>query len=446
MNKLENKVNNKNGFLKNLKKKALAPLFGIGLGIAVAGCPVSPEPPVMNNPPKITSEPVTSVNENQDYNYDMNAEDKDEDTLEYSLSEAPSWLSINSETGVISGTAPSMQRDGAYSVAAQVSDGEDVANQYFDILVRDTAFQEALKETIVDGADRLVETQNNDGGWEWMNPDTDPNTYPESYGSYKNTIGVTAQGLLDAYVLTRDKDYLNAAKDAAGYIEDLSDQTWRIRGPDIPFLVELAEVTGDSNYADLAKSEYEEALTNQGGGTAKGFAESVRDGRQGNPSLISWDINLYVQGALALDRYFSGQGFDDNAKDMTEVIYDSLYVSPVDFDLGDETQSEYWLSNTGAIGAFASTGLHSSERNSLLENLIDSQKNDGHFVGVGDGSDAQTTAYAVMSLLKSYQIAPSTEGVDYLKDSQLSNGGWNYPDENTEVTSEAAQALHDYIR
>jgi len=60
---------------------------------------------------------------------------------------------------------------------------------------------------IIAGANRLVETQNNDGGWEWTNPnlvktDTSP----------VNTFGVTAQGLLDAYELTGNTSYLGSAE------------------------------------------------------------------------------------------------------------------------------------------------------------------------------------------------------------------------------------------
>ncbi len=305
------------------------------------------------------------------------------------------------------------------------------------------------EEVITKAADRLVATQNNDGGWEWDNPDTDPNTYPEAYGSYKNTIGVTAQGVLDAYNLTENETYLNSAIDAYNYMTDLVDLDERMRGPDISFLVELSEATGDSAYADLAKDRYIDFYNDQAGAGATGIAQYIRDGRvgQGLPAMAPWDINLYVQGALALDRYFPGDGFDEDAQDMAEVIYNFMYVDDPGFDLSNQTQTEYWLSHTGAIEAFAKTGLHATERDSLLENLLSSQQGDGHFVGVDDGSDVQTTAYSVMSLLKASRRNPTVNAVDYLKNSQLGNGGWNYGAgvENTEITSEAAQAIADYI-
>ncbi len=299
--------------------------------------------------------------------------------------------------------------------------------------------------TITKAADRLVATQNNDGGWEWDNPDTDPTT---NMPSPVNTIGVTAQGVLDAYKLTKKAAYLDTAVDAYGYISSLVGE--RIRGPDISFLVELSEETGNSTYANLAKDKYIDLFNSFGGGGATALAQYIRDIRKGQnlPSLISWDIDLYVQGVLALNRYFPGQGFNADAQDMAEVIYDSLYVNPVDFDLSNQTQAEYWLSHTGAIEAFTKTGLHTPERDSLLTELVSSQQSDGHFVGVNGGGDVQTTAYSVMSLLKAARRNPTVNAVDYMKNSQNPNGGWTETNgtEYSEVDSESAQAIFDYIQ
>src|SRR3989344_957397 len=59
-----------------------------------------------NNPPVITSTPVSQINEGANYVYDVEAFDADGDVLTYSLTQKPSWLSINSQTGLITGTAP----------------------------------------------------------------------------------------------------------------------------------------------------------------------------------------------------------------------------------------------------------------------------------------------------------------------------------------------------
>jgi len=80
-------------------------------------------PPPVNHAPIITSSPVTQVNEGATYSYDVQATDSDGDTLTYSLTEHPPWLSINSATGVISGTAPLVSSDTNFDVEVEVSDG-----------------------------------------------------------------------------------------------------------------------------------------------------------------------------------------------------------------------------------------------------------------------------------------------------------------------------------
>ncbi len=95
-------------------------------------------PPPANNPPTITSSPVTSVNENSAYSYDVDAIDLDGDNLTYSLTTAPSWLSINSSTGVISGTAPDLSSDTTADVTVQVTDGTDTVSQNYTITISDT--------------------------------------------------------------------------------------------------------------------------------------------------------------------------------------------------------------------------------------------------------------------------------------------------------------------
>ncbi len=86
---------------------------------------VLPVPP-QNSVPVITSTPVTQINSSQLYNYQVVATDADGDVLTYSLTQAPqlpAWLSINSSTGLLSGTAPSVSADTNYTLNISVSDG-----------------------------------------------------------------------------------------------------------------------------------------------------------------------------------------------------------------------------------------------------------------------------------------------------------------------------------
>jgi len=313
----------------------------------------------------------------------------------------------------------------------------------------------AATKAITSGADNLFATQKSDGGWQWENPDTTTSGVPTP----NNTLGVTAQGLLDAYKTSPDalkmEGCINTYDRLVSNSTNSTDPSVsKMRGPDITFLVELSEVTGTTTYAAFAKARYQAALDAFGAGSATGFAQYIRDVRkgQGLPALISWDINLYIQGVLALNRYYAGQGYDADAKAMAEVIYTSLYTLPKDFDSSNLDQTSYWLSQTGAIEAFVTTGLHLTESADLVTTLEASQQSDGSFLDVippSSSEDAQTTAYAVMALLKAGKKAAAQKGVEYLINNQLPNGEWTEDAgsvENTETTSEAIQAIYDFSK
>ncbi|MBA7713802.1 hypothetical protein ES703_122812 [subsurface metagenome] len=294
---------------------------------------------------------------------------------------------------------------------------------------------------------RLLVTQNGDGGWDWgygWTPDTDPATGTSAY----NTIGVTAQGMLDTYKETSSPRYLSACIDAYDLmvVNSASEnvKVHRIRGPDIPFLVELSEVTGDSTYAEFARDRYEAALIEYADGTADGFAAFVRDIRvgQSRPALVAWDINLYIQGVLAL-------GETGDAALMAGVIYEFLYGEN-GFNLENDTQVYYYDTIAGALEAFATTGLYPDKVTELTTSLLDSQQANGSFlVDSVNGEYPQTTAYAVMALAEvlGYDRAMAS-AVNYLIGCQETNGSWLVPGEGeyTEVSSEIIQAIYDFIK
>ena len=63
-----------------------------------------------NDPPVVTSTPVTSATAKAAYSYDVDATDPDlGDTLAYSLTVAPAGMTINATTGLISWT-PTVRR------------------------------------------------------------------------------------------------------------------------------------------------------------------------------------------------------------------------------------------------------------------------------------------------------------------------------------------------
>ncbi|MFZ4701373.1 MAG: putative Ig domain-containing protein, partial [Candidatus Methylumidiphilus sp.] len=78
--------------------------------------------PVLNRPPQISSQPVTSGTEGQAYSYQVTATDLENDSLAYSLSTAPNGMMINASTGLIQWTMPTS--GGPFAVTVNVSDGK----------------------------------------------------------------------------------------------------------------------------------------------------------------------------------------------------------------------------------------------------------------------------------------------------------------------------------
>ena len=92
-----------------------------------------------NDAPTITSTPVTAATEDTAYSYDVNATDPDAgDTLTYSLTTAPSGMTINATTGVISWTPD--QRPGGRQCrdGPRAGRGLAAATQSFTIQVSNT--------------------------------------------------------------------------------------------------------------------------------------------------------------------------------------------------------------------------------------------------------------------------------------------------------------------
>lgn len=96
------------------------------------GQPPGGIPPSVNNPPTITSTPITSATEDAQYTYDVDASDPDGDVLTFSLLQGPSVdMTINPSTGLIQ-WVPSGIHVGDNVVIVQVKDpaGSTVTQQF----------------------------------------------------------------------------------------------------------------------------------------------------------------------------------------------------------------------------------------------------------------------------------------------------------------------------
>ncbi|WP_143872214.1 putative Ig domain-containing protein [Catenovulum sediminis] len=91
----------------------------------------------VNDAPVITSTEITSGLEDVLYSYTFTASDVDTgDTLSYSATSLPSWLTFNTSTQILSGT-PTNDNIGSHSVVLAVTDGNEIISQQFEITVLD---------------------------------------------------------------------------------------------------------------------------------------------------------------------------------------------------------------------------------------------------------------------------------------------------------------------
>jgi len=323
----------------------------------------------------------------------------------------------------------------------------------------------AREAAIKAAADHLAAVQNDDGGFDWVLDSTTSGT------SYPNLTGMVALGIIKAWELQDKTAYEQALAAAYYYIyhhdpgSEYQDNgsgywTWTVGSGDpvpyIDFLVALGDAAasdstlltqiqtqvGGTTVADiynLAKSRWDTAVDELGtasgsGGTATTWAQWLFDKRngQGLPDVGIWGIGLEIRGTQALDTVFPGEGYDQQAKDMAEVIYDN-------FASGDSGQDYYVLGVAAALQAYSQTGVRTGQISGLLTTLLSYQEDNGSFE-----DDVQETAYAAMALLaegSSPSITAMNKAADWLTLDQNTDGGWSSSPEYPEVDGEAATAM-----
>jgi len=157
--------------------------------------PSEPEPDPDNRAPGISGTPPTSVTAGDVYTFGPYAWDHDGDTLTFSASNLPSWLSLDRATGRIRGT-PTAQQVGTYSnIRISVSDGNASASlAAFSITV--------LQSGSASGSVTLswqAPTQNTDGS-----PLRDLSGYRVRYGtspsSLTRTVTISNPGITSAVI------------------------------------------------------------------------------------------------------------------------------------------------------------------------------------------------------------------------------------------------------
>jgi hypothetical protein len=76
-----------------------------------------------------------TVNEGSYISVSVNATDEENNTITYSSSNLPAWLSLNSSTGALTGTSPGVANNTTYSFNITASDGNNTTTRAFSILV-----------------------------------------------------------------------------------------------------------------------------------------------------------------------------------------------------------------------------------------------------------------------------------------------------------------------
>ena len=291
------------------------------------------------------------------------------------------------------------------------------------------------------GANRLVDNQNDDGGWGW--PTGDP--------SYTNLAGVTAKGLYYAYKLTENQSYMDAMEEAVEYIDGTPptysgcDET--VKGSDsnkdILFLAELALLTNNDGYANLAQARWENIKTNCG---VAAFAQKVIDSRKTSyAGLVGWDLGDWVLALYKLSEYPGMTDYTSDASLIADKLSDAIDNN--DFVITDSNEPYYYLGLAGVIEAFETTGTHPAKLSTAIANLKAGQNSDGSwpYNGEDPAPDVQSTAYAKMALDMvggQENMVVAAAGASWLIANQTSDGYWDDGyGEYDEVTSEGIWAI-----
>lgn len=311
-----------------------------------------------------------------------------------------------------------------------------------------------ISDTIKNGANRLVQTQNNDGTWEWSNPDIDPIT--TQYPGVNNTLGVTARGLVKAYMVTGNIVYLNAAKkvskDPDGFGPDDPGTTGKhkVYGQDITFLVEFADAWtragNDASTYRLKANDYMTIVLDNPNrlcaSGCSGHADQLvafnYDTRQ--PNLYGWDIRGWVEAAVKT-------GNMDFAKEIVSSMLPHEAALDKTATGTYSTGFSYVLGLAGYLDSYIMTGKTPDVYSTVKTKLLSELNENGSFniyAGTDDGIN-QTAAYALMAL--NLAGTDMTNTINYLISSQSPGGQWieNDASEYTEVDSEIIVALANTV-
>lgn len=207
---------------------------------------------LINNPPQITSDPVLTAVENQLYEYQVTAEDLDiDDSMTFGLEVAPSWLTIDEVSGLISGT-PGNADVGDTTVTVFVEDSKgDSAKQNYTLTVsnvNDGPVISALPAFSFNEDESLIIPISDWYSWveDIDNPDEDL-TYEVIEGNHLSVQQTTESFTLSAPGDWYGLDTLTLAV-SDGELADSSDFVVEVHSlNDVPLLIDLPDTVKFKN-------------------------------------------------------------------------------------------------------------------------------------------------------------------------------------------------------
>lgn len=280
-------------------------------------------------------------------------------------------------------------------------------------------------------ADRLVDLQNDDGGWDGLD-DGDP-----AAGTDRKTIAPISMGLAGAYGFTGDAGHESALTDAGVFLKN---KTYFSPYDGIA-AAEFDSVLGVSTHVTTVATNYYDALADgtyqRSDSTTYTTATYTQLSLDTRGNLAAWDMGTGLAGAQAVGANTS------EWETKTNTALDSLDTSSVYGTMG----------LAGGLYGLAAVGT--SDLGTDADQLAGYQLSSGAFPnasGATSGTVA-STAYAVLAL---NAVDPNeyrdeiVDACDYLWDAQLATGGWENitisgfaSGEQNEITGEALWALSD---
>lgn len=301
------------------------------------------------------------------------------------------------------------------------------------------------------GGQRLVNIENGDGTWDFLVTDK---TAGNPSGGEEKITGVTGLGLLDAFKKTGNVAFLNAARTAGDHLVDVVFKANTGALPfaqDIEFLRALSKASGDTSFRDTAREWFRN--TRNEFPNAQSLIDHFVAERtaQGRKALALWDVAAVIRAAVAVGETDRGEKLSSRAR--VEVSGNRTYArslasraaklsipvprnesdpvrnpTGVDTTPGDQgpgtdnvfSFQDTLLSRGSLLLAFSKSGGTVGQARTQLKKFLNANRG-------ADGSwsqgHTQITSYAVLGLKASGGQGVS-QGTNFLKNSQLSNGGF----------------------